>query len=101
MMDRDTGDFGQLIEVIGDIVDIPGMPPDSCAVHALVNLPAAPFYAVSHIDSGWRVAGGDSIEFAIQQAREVVARVGPETVATALKNAIAVRRKIELLEVMS
>ncbi|MGO4154377.1 hypothetical protein [Cupriavidus sp. YAF13] len=63
-----------LEEVIGDLVEIEGMPENSCAVHALVNKgPEEPFYAVSHIESGHRVAGGDSIDLAILQARETVA----------------------------
>ncbi|WP_116383064.1 hypothetical protein [Cupriavidus taiwanensis] len=94
-MNRDTGE-SYLVEAIGDTVDIPGMPPESCAVHALVNAGAdAPLYAVSHIESGWRVAGGDSIDFAIQRAREIVARVDAEKRNATLEMAVKMRRKIE------
>lgn len=96
LMNRYSGE-SYLVEVIGDIVDVPGMPPKSCAVHALVNAGAdAPLYAVSHIESGWRVAGGDSIDFAILRAQEVVSKVDPERRDAVLKRAIAVRREIEI-----
>jgi len=85
-----------LEEVIGDVVDIPGFPVGSCAVHALVNAGDAPLYAVSHIESGWRVAGGDSIDFAIRLAREIVAKVSPEKRAAVLKMAMEVRREIQI-----
>lgn len=85
-----------LEEVIGEIVDIPGFPDGSCAVHAIVNQgQQAPFYAVSHIESGWRVAGGDSIDFAIRLARETVAKVSVEKREAVLKMAMDVRRQIE------
>lgn len=94
-MNRDTGET-YLVEAIGDMVDIPGMPPESCAVHALVNAGAdAPLYAVSHIESGWRVAGGDSIDFAIQRAHEIVSKVDPHERDAVLKRAMAARRKLE------
>lgn len=94
--DQDS-DTSYLVEVIGEIVDIPGMPPNSCAVHALVNFgPTTPLYAASHIESGKRVAGGDSIEFAIRLAREGMAEKDPDVVAATLQAAIEHRRKIEL-----
>jgi hypothetical protein len=89
-------DLPYLEEVIGDVIDIPGMPPNSCAVHAVVNAgPTAPLYAVSHIESGKRVAGGDSIDFAIRLAREGVAKMAPDVVAQTLREAIAFRRQVE------
>lgn len=96
LMNRYSGER-YLVEAIGDIVDVPGMPPQSCAVHALVNAGAdAPLYAVSHVESGWRVAGGDSIDYAILRAQEVVSKVDPERRDAVLKRAIAARREIEI-----
>lgn len=86
-----------LEEVIGEIVDIPGFPEGSCAVHAVINAgPQAPFYAVSHIASGWRIAAGDSIDFAIRLAQETVAKTTPEQREKVLNMAMEVRRKIEI-----
>jgi len=91
-----AGGTAWLEEVIGDIIDIPGMPVDSCAVHAMVNTgPYSPLYAVSHIESGQRVAAGDSIDFAIRLARERAASVDPVKRDAGLKKAIAFRRQLE------
>lgn len=96
MMNPDTLDQ-YLVEVIGDVVDIPGMPANSCAVHALVNMREdQPLYAVSHIESGWRVGGGDSIEYAIERAKAIVSKVDPGARDKRLAEALEVRRAIEL-----
>lgn len=83
-----------LVEVIGDIVEIPGMPADSCAVHALVNNGASSAYAVSHIESGQQLATADTIDSAIRLARDRVAATAPRTLNAGLKKAIALRRKL-------
>ncbi|WP_020201898.1 hypothetical protein [Cupriavidus sp. WS] len=83
-----------LEEVIGHTIEIPGMPASSCAVHALVNNGAGPVYAVSHVESGWRVAAGDSIDSAIRLARDRVAATNPAVRDAGLKKAIALRRKL-------
>lgn len=95
LCDRDTN-RAYLKEVIGDIVEVPGMPPGSCAVHALVNSdPSSPLYAVSHIASGWRVAAGDSIDFAIRMACDRAAKVDPAKRDAGLQRALTFRRRLE------
>lgn len=92
LLDQTSGN-ARLEEVIGEVVDIPGMPADSCAVHAIVSL--GPLYAVSHIESGYRIAAGDDIDLAISLARERAANVDPAKRDAYLNKAITFRRQLE------
>jgi hypothetical protein len=75
-------------EVIGDPVEIEQAPNEVFAVHRVhVGAdPRGPLWAVSHVETGMRIAGGDSIDFAIRLAREAFARKTPEEIAKALRD---------------
>ena len=62
------------VEVEGEPVDLPNMPAGAFAVHRNPFAGNArdpqPLYCVTHVSTGGKMAGADSIDFAIRLARE-------------------------------
>ncbi|BEU21608.1 hypothetical protein [Paraburkholderia sp. 22B1P] len=81
-----TGDKARE-EVIGEEVVIEQAPNEKFAVHrGHVGAPdSEPIFAVTHVDTGLRVAGGDSIDFAIELARRTFASKTAEEIERAFK----------------
>lgn len=76
---------GEMMEVIAEEVDIPGL--SGCCVHQTFEH-GLPRFAVSHIETGHRVGPHEwTIEAAIERARAYITNKSPEEILTALKKA--------------
>ncbi len=87
-----TGKYGQT-EVIGELVDLGR--PDHFAVHAqnpfsIVRRGVANF-AVSHVESGFIVAGGQCIDEAIENAKQRIAMLTDEMYREGIAAAIKIK----------
>ncbi|HZZ04612.1 hypothetical protein [Paraburkholderia sp.] len=83
MLCRDS-DGPYAVEVEGDPVNLPNMPDGAFAVHPnpFAGDFEQPLFCVSHIATGGKMAGGDSIDFAVSLARKKAKLVSPEMYAT-------------------
>jgi len=81
-----TGDVARE-EVIGEEVLIEQAPSEKFAVHRahVGAMEHEPIWAVTHVATGLRVAGGDSIDFAIELARQKFASKTAEEIEHAFK----------------
>ena len=88
------GPVPHLVETIGEAVTITGMPADSCAVHAATN---GRGFTVSHLDSGYSIASGETIDAAIQAAegRVKLAALHPKKMLAGLRAATRARQAVE------
>lgn len=88
------GPVPHLVETIGEAITITGMPADSCAVHAAMD---GKGFTVSHLDSGYRIAGGETIDSAIEaaQARVKLAALHPRKMMAGLRAATQLKRAVE------
>jgi len=82
-------------EMIGELVEIPQAPGEVFAVHPNVfkDMKEAPF-SVTHVDSGFRIGKGTSIQGAIHHALNTALDNGPEKLAAALDLAISLRNSV-------
>ncbi len=84
------GEFG-FAEVIGELVDLGK--PEQYAVHNNIFNDALngrdALFVISHVDSGFRVSVGDTVDFAIENAKQRIAMLTDqqyrEGIATAFK----------------
>jgi hypothetical protein len=86
-----NGDIS-LMETLGDKVELAGDRGESFAVHATPYSLANPdddLWRVSHIETGFRVSSGGSINEAIENANRRLAEVTDEQFNTALSRARA------------
>jgi len=83
------------IEMIGEQVQIPTAPGEVFAVHPNVftDMRATP-YAVTHVETGFRIGGGASIQSAILAAQNACLNVGPEEMARRIDLARDLRRSV-------
>ena len=79
-------------EVIGDLVEIDQAPGEAFAVHRshIGQISSFPYWTVTHVETGFQVGCGDTIDFAVQMAREKFAAKTPEQIATALARGRAI-----------
>ncbi|WP_433867011.1 hypothetical protein [Ralstonia wenshanensis] len=76
---------GELMEVIAEEVDIPGLP--GCCVHQTFEH-GLPRFAVSHVETGHRVGPHEwTIDEAVTRARTYIASKSQKDILTALKKA--------------
>lgn len=78
-------------EVIGEPVEIQEAPGEMFAVHrSCIDSPSNfPFWSVSHVETGLQIGCGDTIDFAIQIARDGFAKKTSEQIASAFTKARA------------
>jgi hypothetical protein len=88
-------------EVIGEPFVIDQVPDEVFAVHRthIGENGFLPYWTVTHVETGFAAAHGDTIDFAIQQAREKFASKTPEQIAEALTKARSRQETINALPV--
>lgn len=89
-------------EVIGEPITIDQVPDEAFAVHRTnIGAPSTmPYWTVSHVETGFAVSHGDTIDFAIQQARDRFAAAGPEVIAERFEKARAMQQENQSKPVM-
>jgi hypothetical protein len=89
-------------EVIGEPVTIDQVPDEAFAVHRTnIGSPSTmPYWTVTHVDTGFAVSHGDTIDFAIQQARDRFEAAGPDVIAERFRLARAMQPEIQLRPIM-
>jgi hypothetical protein len=90
-----TDDAWYRTEVIGEVVELKKFPDEVFAVHANPfgnRNSQEPFFCVTHVETGARFAGGDSIEFAIAMAHRTAKAKRPDELVAALRRAREVAR---------
>ena len=89
-------------EVIGEPVAIDQVPGEIFAVHRTnIGAPSTmPYWTVTHVETGFAVSHGDTIDFAIQQARDRFAAATPEVIAERFEKARAMLAENQAKPVM-
>jgi hypothetical protein len=89
-------------EVIGEPIAIDQVPNEAFAVHrTTIGSPSTmPYWTVTHVETGFAVSSGDTIDFAIQQARDRFSAAGPEVIAERFAKARAMQPEIQLTPVV-
>lgn len=92
------------VEVIGEEVELPNAAGEKFAVHhAAIAAVGEPIddrknFAVSHIETGFRAASGDSIDEAIDNARRIFTEKGEEKIKAAIARAKQIIAELEVVQ---
>jgi hypothetical protein len=89
-------------EVIGEPITIDQVPGETFAVHRTnIGAPSTmPYWTVTHVETGFAVSHGDTIDYAIRLARDSFATRDPEEIADRLGKARAMLAENKLKPIM-
>ncbi|MGI4815873.1 MAG: hypothetical protein ACRYG5_09945 [Janthinobacterium lividum] len=86
---RSPDDGQVLLEIIGDLVDLPNSCGEQFAVHMNRFNEVDEVFRVTHVGSGFSVAGGVTIDAAIEAARRLMDAQTEDSVRAAIARAKA------------